>query len=128
MQGRSGLKKLVIKTAVITLASILVALAITFGAFATFAPRSLAVFFDGVGNYSASVFFYEKQYVKSQSFDDLVYLVDRIDDDNDQVRAKKYLGDLIAHKDFANFCENKEVMGIPFAEYYQGRYNDLTNN
>ncbi len=119
--------KLVIKTAVITLVSLLVALAITFGAFATFAPRSLAVFFDGVGNYSASVFFYEKQYHKTENFDDLVDLVNEIDDANDKERAEKYLGALIEHDDFENFCADKKIMGIPLAEYYNGRYNDLTN-
>ena len=121
------MKKLVIKTAVITLASILVALAITFGAFAMFAPRSLAVFFDGVGNYSASVFFYEKQYLKTENFSDLVELVNELDDANDSERAQKYLGILIAHEDFENFCANKKIFGVPYAEYYNGRYNDLTN-
>ena len=121
------MRKLVIKTAFITLASILVALAITFGAFVTFAPRSLADFFDGVGNYSASVFFYEKQYIKTESFEDLVELVNQIDDANDGERAEKYLGVLINHQDFEAFCLNKKVMGIPLTEYYNGRYNDLTN-
>ncbi len=122
------MRKLVIKTAVITLASLLVALAITFGAFALFAPRSLAGFFDGVGNYSASVFFYEKQYGNTEDFNDLVVLVDKIDDVSDGERAKKYLAILINHADFEEFCSNKKIMGIPYSEYYNGRYNDLTNN
>ena len=101
------MRKLVIKTAVITLASLLVALAITFGAFALFAPRSLAGFFDGVGNYSASVFFYERQFERSNEFLDLANLVNKIDDENDNERAVKYLSLFINHDEFENYCLDK---------------------
>jgi len=98
------LKKLIIKTSLITLAVTLCALMITFGALALFAPKTVAGIFDGVGGYSASVFFYEKQYNKSGEIDDLAVLVDKIDEDKEPLKAEKYIETLISREDFATYC------------------------
>ena len=121
------MKKLVIKTAVITIVSLLGAVIIAFGAFASFAPGSVAGFFDGVGNYSASVFFYERQFERSNEFSDLANLVNKIDDENDNERAVKYLSLFINHDEFENYCLDKTFMGVSLSEYYIGRYEDLQN-
>ena len=118
------MKKLVIKTTCITLASLIVAFAIFFGAASLFAPGWVGGIFDGVGNYSASVFFYEKQYEKSGDIDDLNTLVLKIDIKNDSSRAAKYFGKMVEHQDFEEFCNSQDGGGstISTNEYYFGCY------
>ena len=115
------MKKLVIKTTLITLASLIGAMAITFGAVALFAPGFTAGIFNGVGNYSATVFFYEKQYAKTQSVIDLMVLVDKVDYENDSVRAEKYLELLVNHKDFDKLS-NVEGSTVSEKEFYVSNY------
>ncbi len=117
------MKKLVIKTTCITLASLIVAFAIFFGAAILFAPGWVGGIFDGVGNYSASVFFYEKQYEKSGSIDDLNTLVLKIDIKNDSALAEKYFGKMVEHQDYEEFCSSQDGgSDISTKEYYFGCY------
>lgn len=115
------MKKLVIKTTLITLASLIGAMAITFGAIALFAPGFTAGIFNGVGNYSATVFFYEKQYAKTQSLIDLMILVDKVDYEKDGVRAEKYLELLVNHKDFDKLS-GVDGGTVSENEFYLGNY------
>ena len=119
------MKNLVIRSIVITLASIVSALSITFGALSVFTPKTIAGFFDDVGNTPASVFFYERQFEKSADFEDLALLVNKIDDEKDAERAEKYLLLFINHEEFNSYCLGKTTMGVPLSEYYLGRYEDL---
>lgn len=114
------MKKLVIKTSLITLASIIVALSAVFGAFCLFAPASVAVFFDGVGNYSASVFFYEKQYEKSGDILDLDALFIKSYGVKDYGRSERYLGELINHDNFESLLSKDDALSDK--EYYYGCY------
>lgn len=118
------MKKLIVKTSLITLAVTLCALMITFGALALFAPKTVAGIFDGVGGYSASVFFYEKQYNKTGDINDLVVLVDKIDEDEEPLKAEKYIEILIEREDFKAYCEeqDKSKPAIATKEYYYGNY------
>lgn len=118
------MKKLVIKTITITLASLIGALALAFGALVLFAPGYLGGVFDGAGNYSASVFFYEKQYERTGDINDLNTLVLKLDIDSDGERAEKYYSEIINHADFNGFCENNTTDGnaISEKEYYYGNY------
>ena len=113
------MKKLVIKTSLITLACIVGAMLIAFGTTALFAPVKMAGFFDGVGNYSASVFFYEKQYKKSQEISDLELLVSKMD--RQDAYEKGYLKELVEHKDFYSYVDGQGHL-ITTAEYYYGEY------
>jgi hypothetical protein len=74
------LTKLVWKTVAITLSALLGACLITFGSLALFAPASLGNFFGGLGMYNSSIHFYEVQYGKSQSIEDLAVLVLKLDE------------------------------------------------
>ena len=56
------MKKLVLKTVCITLAGILALGVILFGIFALISPKTIANVADKMGNYSVSVFYYEKAY------------------------------------------------------------------
>lgn len=118
------MKKLVIKTTLITFVSFVCTIVAAFGAFAIFAPGSVAGFFDGVGNYSASVFFYEKQFEKSGDIRDLKTLVDKINRENDLELAEKYLALIVNHEDFDAFCEDEDAKHKNFTtkEYYVSEY------
>lgn len=119
------MKKLVIKTSLITLASVVCALIIAFGSVALFAPGVVGGLFDGVGNYSATVFFYEKQYQKTGDIDDLNRLVSKINIVKDSGRAETYYSKIITHKDFVAFCGNIDGAGRePSAkDYYYSCYS-----
>ena len=114
--------KLVIKTIAITLASLIGALAVTFGAMALFAPKALGDLFDGAGNYSATVFFYEKAYEKSGDINDLINLADKIDITNDLENANDCYKELVKHKDFDSYCASKGENAQREKDYYIGNY------
>ena len=82
----------------------------------------MAGFFDDVGNYSASVFFYEKQYEKSGDVNDLDKLLLKVYVAKDYEKTEKYSNAMISHSAFESFSlENKE--------YYYGCYAvALANN
>ena len=122
MQG-SDLKKLVVKTIIITLVSVLGAFAITVGALCLFSPATCASFFDGVGNYSASVFFYEKHYDKTGDINVLDTLYIKSYEAEDYVRAEKYLFTLISHEGFDSLCaDNASPDSLTDKEYYYSSY------
>ncbi|MBE5734327.1 MAG: hypothetical protein E7347_04695 [Clostridiales bacterium] len=117
------MKKLVVRTIWITLASVLGAFVIAFGATAIFAPDLMGRAFDGVGNYSASVFFYEKQYEKTGDIDDLDVLVSKINIKKDSSRAVKYFGKMVEREDFDAFCNSQNNgSNMSAKEYYCGYY------
>lgn len=84
------MKKLVLKTALFTLAGILALGVILFGVFALFSPKTIANTADKMGNYSVSVFYYEKAYEKSNSLEDLYTLIVKLDESEDGARTEKY--------------------------------------
>lgn len=112
------MKKLVLKTALITFACIIGLTALLFGIFALFFPKTLGNAFDKIGGYSASMHFYEKQYEKTQSLDDLYTLCIKVDGYNDAARAKEYLGDMVKHQDFLEFCKKYDGNNVVSTEEY----------
>ena len=119
------MSKLILKTTAITLASIIGVCSIVIGILMLCAPRSVAKVLDGMGGYSASVYFYEKQYVKTNSIDDLSVLVLKLDAEKDPIRLESYLSDMVKRKDFDTFCSDQDVNlngGISTKEYYVGSY------
>ncbi len=120
------MRKLVLKTVAITLIAVFGAGLILFGSLALFAPNSVATFFDGLGLNKPAVHYYEKQYGKSDSIDDLAVLILKIDGDSDSVKSEKYLKILIEREDYANFCYMNDQMDtsrqVSFDEHYKGQY------
>ncbi len=115
------MNKLILKTTVITLASVIIALVLSLSAMVFFAPKLIGSLFDGLGMYSASVFFYEKQYQKSEDIHDLALLIDKLDKDEDLEKSKLYLTEIVESEEFSSFCqmvdENKTVT-VTSNEYY----------
>lgn len=120
------MKNLIIKTIVITISSIISLLALVFGALCVFTPTTIASVFENVGCYKASVFFYEIEYEQSNDIEDLIVLVDKAYGNDDNEGLEEYLGELIWHKDFFNYCRNKDANlsanKIPTRDYFVGYY------
>lgn len=114
------------KTVAITLISVLGACLITFGSLALFAPATVANFFDGLGAYNASIRYYEKQYGKSESIDDLAVLILKLDQTKDSEKTEKYVKIIIEHSDYAQYCnqndQNDNNNVVSTNELYYGKY------
>ena len=86
------MKKVVLKTASITLAAVIVAALIGYGVFALFFPYNLASFYRGAANYDLALKYSERGYSKSENHDlnDLLIVVyDAIDASNNE-KIEKY--------------------------------------
>ena len=116
------MKKIVIKTVAITLAAIIALFAAVYIILALFAPKTLAAAWEGTGNYSISVRYYEKQYDKTGDLTDLADLCAKINVKTDSARAVKYLVLLTGDAKFAGFCEDsaKTLYKMTAYEYYYG--------
>lgn len=119
------MSKLIFKTAAITLASVIGVCSLVIGILMLCSPRTIANVLDGMGGYSASVYFYEKQYDKTESVNDLSCLILKIDGEKDPFLLEKYLGTMIGREDFNNFCVEQDANSdsdITTKEYYHGNY------
>ena len=123
------MKKLVIKTVIIVLSIIVSVVAITFGILCSTNPRALAKGFESLGDYSASKYFYERQYEKTENIDDLMVLIDLAYGENDKVVLQSYLAELISHTNFNKFCNDKNATLIASLmkteEYYSAFYTTI---
>ncbi len=111
------MKDLIVKTVLITLASLVGVFLLTFGALALFSPITLAEVFDGTGGYSSSIRFYELQYEKTGEIDDLAILTVKINQDVDAELSEKYLEELINHPDFDSVYGD-----LSNKQFYYGKY------
>lgn len=119
------MKKLILKTTAITLASIIGASLLVFGIFALFFPAPLARLFEGTGGYSASIHFYERQYKKTGDIEDLAEFVVKIDLEKDSDLAEEYLYEMVNHEDFSIYCAEQDQLNfsnISTIQYFTGSY------
>ena len=117
------MKKLVLKTALITLCSIIALLGILYGVFALFFPKTLAKTFEALGSDNAAIRYYEKQYEKTEDLQDLITLCAKLDVYEDTERAEKYLTILVAKPGFYSTCLDSDVSGqISNEEYFEGKW------
>jgi hypothetical protein len=97
------MKKLVLKTALITLGSIVGALCLLYGVFALFFPLNMANFLDSIGMQKGAVSFYELHYERTEDISDLGVLCVKVDELEDSVRAEKYIDLLVSDKGFNDY-------------------------
>lgn len=116
------MEKLVKKTIGITFAGIIGAMIIAFTVTAIVAPSALGKFFDGVGNYSATVLFYKNQYKKTGNVEDLAVLVAEIQQERDAKLWNESVTQLVNHKDFDEYCKSKGENEVKYKEFYLGEY------
>ena len=120
------MKKLIIKTIVITLSSIISLVSVVFGALCVFTPTTIASVFEDMGFYKQSVFFYELKYEQTNDVNDLVVLVDKAYGNDDNNGLEEYLHKLIWHKNFYDYCVEKDQYStnfdMPTKDYFVGYY------
>ncbi len=120
------MKKLIIKTIVITISAIICIVSAVFGALCVFAPTSIASVFEDLGCYKESMFFYELKYEQSNDIDDLIVLIDKAYGNDDAEGLEEYLHNLIWHKGFYAYCqkedENLPSTAMPSKDYFVGYY------
>ena len=103
------MKKLILKTTAITLASIILVTSITFGIFVLFFPASLAKMFKSLGGESVAIYYYEKQYEKTDDINDLYTLCIESFNNKDYERAELYFTILIQKEGFNRICVIKDA-------------------
>lgn len=123
------MKNLVIKTVVITLASIVGLMAIAFSVLSILAPKTTADIFDNLGAKNASIFLYQVEYEKTDDIQVLLDIIDKTYENQDTIRQEKYLEMLISRQDFNSFCSSsdKENLGkdnysVTAKELYYAHY------
>lgn len=98
------LKKIVIKTALITLASVIAVLALAFGVASLAFPKGMSKMCEDMGNYKLAASYAERQYGYSGSTEDLyrcARLYIRIGDRDNTI---KYCEELVQKQDFKEVC------------------------
>lgn len=98
------MKKLVLKTVFITLAVVFVFIAAVYAILAAAAPSTLAKFYDNTGNYSLTVKYLEKNYKKSNLYEDLATLCGKLDEHSDAERTALYVDKFINDEGFDAYC------------------------
>ncbi len=120
------MKKLIIKTIVITISAIVCIVSAVFGALCIFAPTSIASVFEDMGCYKQSMFFYEMKYEQSNDIDDLIVLIDKAYGNGDEDGLEEYLSSLIWHKNFYKYCQSQDANlpanDMPTQDYFVGYY------
>ncbi len=119
------MKKLILKTVLITLACVIGLLAILFGVFAIFFPSILAKTADNLGNYDVAIHYYEKQYQKTEDLDDLFVLCQKLDVKESPESAKEYLSIMVRSDGFVDFCLEQDKISaedIACGEYLTSKY------
>lgn len=102
------MKKIIIKTTVISLIIILIAISLFFGSVAIFKPSIMANIALNSGNEKVCVKYTEKQYMKSGDVQDLTLLAERSIWAKDYGRAEKYITKLILNDNFYLIESTKE--------------------
>lgn len=115
------MKKLVMKTIGITVASILAVLLIIYGIMALGFPKNLASFYDGLGKNKSATNFMAKAYERSGDISDLdqtcVYAIKT----GDNGLIAEYLGKLVGNDGFKDYC-NATDKGVEYYDFMASKY------
>ena len=118
------MKKLIIKTAAITLAAIILTALLIYGELAAFSPKTLAEFYDKAGNAGLAREYYARTYEKSGDINDLYVFCVKADEKDDAAKSAKYL-EIITNSDgFEEFCRNKDAgyaVKVSTADFLRGK-------
>ncbi len=119
-----NIKKLVIKTIVITVLTLVLMCLAVFGILTAFSPKTVGNFFDGVGSYSVAVSFYEREYLKTGDIYDLAFLLNKLDEEKSPDKTQKYSAKMVKNSKFSNYCEKEDLKSnskIKTSEYVYGK-------
>lgn len=109
------MKKIVLKTAIITLASVIALLALSFGIASLAFPKNMSVICEDMGNYKLAASYAERQYGYSGSTEDLYRCARLYIRIGDRKNTVKYCGKLVEKKNFKECCGNN-------VQYIYGNY------
>ena len=112
--------KVILKTALVTLGSLLAAALILVAALTMFTPRTMSMVFDELGGERISLWYIELSYQKSGSAEDLTDLFVKSVSAGDDGRTAKYGKELGEREDFAAICEEDLPFETSFASYVYG--------
>ena len=120
------MKKIIIKTAIITFCMILICTAILHCIFALFFPKSLSKFYKKLNNNSMAVKYMEREYIRSSDFDTLTALCELVDEHKDGATAEEYISLMLSadnEERFADYCGKADLNGasISTREFYNAK-------
>lgn len=118
------MNKLILRTTLITTGIFVAIVCVLYGIFALFFPVNIAGFLDDLGLKDASVSFYELQYENTGDINDLGVLCVKVDEEEDSLRAKKYLTILTEHQSYSEYLERfdeKSTGSIMGREFFNGK-------
>ena len=98
------MKKIIIKTAIITFASVIAALALAFGIASLAFPKDMSKICEDMGNYRLAASYAERQYGYSGSTDDLYRCSRLYIRVGDRDKIIEYCGKLVEKQDFEQKC------------------------
>ncbi len=117
------MKKLILKTALITLASVIGLSAVIYGVFALCFPLSLANLFENMGMDGVAVAYYRLNYEKTGDIVDLGDVCVKIEISDNAKKAERYILELVEHKDFNSYCTEKDSEKSPIKsrDFFYGK-------
>ena len=116
------MKNLVVKTALITLISVFVAIIVTFAILIAFAPGVMFNVTSRLGMDKTALSFAVRQYEKTEDITDLgeiIYLASEVEDYN---CLSKYSKELLYHEDFTTYASTQKGGYDKYAEYVMTNY------
>ena len=119
------MKKLILKTALITLLCIVVVVGAIFGFLVWLSPKTLASVFDKLGNYAFSVSMYEREYNNTKNLSDLSVLVIKLNQNIDGEKTEKYSLLMITDVNYIDYVKTTGKVEfyteLSAHEYYYGK-------
>lgn len=117
------MKKVIIKTALITVCGVFAFIAILYGALALFSPKALIKFWDGVGAENFAKRYSERQYEKTEEISDLYDLILRLDTSTEAEKTVNQIEKILKNENLDAFCAELDVEGkITTKQYLSVKY------
>lgn len=117
------MRKLVLKTALITLGALIALTALLYGAFALFAPNKMVSFHKDMGNLNIALRYQERIYDNEQSNSNLISVVNLAIASNNDEKVEKYAKILIEKNDLSQISLTEEYADFVIYEYCVSLYN-----
>lgn len=115
------MKKLILKTVLITVGAIILAFGVLYGIFALAFPKSLANFYDGLGDDKKAVQYMDRAYSQSGDVSDLDALCNFALKTGDNGLICEHLSRLFSSEEFKTYCECG-TKGIAYYDFMASKY------
>lgn len=112
------MKKIIIRSALITLVGLIVLGIVLYFVIGSASPKTLATFYEKVSNYEISVKYFEKQYIKTESEEDLLTLTFKLDEEKDADKTNEYIELFFKKDNYKELCEKKDRADYRLTDKY----------